>query len=426
MDAEVTRNVTPAFETETGWSDDLQMLLGRGAGQLLAGAAEASGAQLLRWRPQQVNHQPHSTTTVQYRVDVVRSGRNATETFVASTSTSLPPERVATFSDGATSVSLWRWPNDPLLPGLPDALDRHWVAALFGRLGLATDPAGVHLTARAYRPGRRAVVEARGAAGVLYLKVVRPERVEQLHRLHRLMAQALPVPHSLGWTDDGVLVLPAMPGVTLRAALGADDPAPPPRVLLDLLDHLPAELADMTWRGGPLASVHRHGRAIAAALPSAAGKVDALLERLAPTDPRAIEVATDGLAVPVHGDLYEAQLLVHGRRITGLLDVDTAGAGHRIDDIANCCAHLSVLARMSERSDAVARYGAVLLAEAERRHERFELRRRISAAVVGLATGPFRTCDPAWRTRTDRHLSLAGEWLASAESRRAPVPVVAA
>jgi aminoglycoside phosphotransferase (APT) family kinase protein len=115
--------------------------------------------------------------------------------------------------------------------------------------------------------------------------------------------------------------------------------------------------------------------------------------------------------VPVHGDLYEAQLLVDQGRFTGLLDVDTAGSGQRIDDLANMCAHLSVLALVSDRPRAIRRFGVALLEHAETRFDRVDLRARIAAAVVSLATGPFRVLEPRWAEGTARRLDLAGEWL---------------
>ncbi|MGQ0573367.1 MAG: phosphotransferase, partial [Pseudonocardia sp.] len=116
--------------------------------------------------------------------------------------------------------------------------------------------------------------------------------------------------------------------------------------------------------------------------------------------------------VPVHGDLYDSQLLVDGGRVTGLLDVDTAGGGHRVDDWANLLAHLSVLA---DEGLAPARgYGAELLAHAERRLPRGRLRPRVAAAVLGLATGPFRVQQRDWAARTERRLDLAQRWLAGA------------
>jgi hypothetical protein len=392
-----------------GSRDDLALLLGNDAAGLLAAVAEAAGGHLESWRPRQVNHQPRRSTVVQYRADVRwGGGRTTSETFVAATGDRIPPSGAAVFDDGTTRVAVWRWPSDPFLPGLSDALDGRRVAGLLDEVGV--DGGALQLRTRAYRPGRRAVIEATGRRGRLFLKVVRPHRAETLHERHRLLSARLPVPDSLGWRNDGVVVLAAVRGRTLREALrSSDTPVPPPDAVTALLDRLPPELAGEQPRADLVSSAEHHAAVIAATVPVARQRVDdvlGVLRVIAGDSPFSVEAA--------HGDLYESQLLVERGRISGLLDVDTAGAGLRIDDLANFCAHLSVLAQVSDRSKAVKRYGAALLTHAEEHHDRVELRRRIAAAVVGLATGPFRVLEANWEQNTLRRLDLAAEWLETA------------
>jgi aminoglycoside phosphotransferase (APT) family kinase protein len=116
--------------------------------------------------------------------------------------------------------------------------------------------------------------------------------------------------------------------------------------------------------------------------------------------------------VPVHGDFYEGQLLAADGQVTGLIDVDTAGRGHRIDEWATLLAHLSVLALHMARPGPVRRYGAALLAATEAVHPREQLRPRIAAAVLGLATGPFRVQQDRWAEHTRARIGLAEQWLA--------------
>jgi aminoglycoside phosphotransferase len=395
---------------EEVWASELRLLLGPDAEGLLATVAEVAGGTLVSWRPRQVSHQPSRSTVVQYRSGMAwGDGKTSSETFVAATGDRVPEEGAAIFDDGSTRVAVWRWPQDPYLPGLSDALDPGKVGSLLDDLGI--DGGTVRLHTRAYRPGRRAVVEATGRRGRLFLKVVRPERVEALHERHRSLAQVLPVPGSLGWSDGGVLVLTALPGETLRAALRSSrHPAPSPEEIVTLLDRLPDELAEEPPRRDLLSSARHHAEIIAATVPSAAERLEAVLGALSRG-----EDDDPGPVTAAHGDLYEAQLLVDRGRITGLLDIDTAGAGLRVDDLANFCAHLSVLAQMSDRPRHVKRFGAALLAQAEDRHPRAVLRRRVAAAVIGLATGPFRVMETNWANNTNRRLDLAAEWLAGVD-----------
>jgi hypothetical protein len=404
-----TAHVAPADELQPA---DLRLLLGAAAGDLLRAVAATAGGQLAAWRPRQVNHQPRRSTVVQYRADMTwPEGATTSETFVAATGDRLPRDGAAIFDDGSTRVAVWRWPTDPFLPGLPDALDPSKVAALLDELGI--DGGTLQLRTRSYRPGRRAVIEATGRRGRLFLKVVRPARAEALHHLHRQLAVDLPVPESLGWSDSGVVVLAAKPGVTLREALRSSrHGVPSPEAVAGVLDRLPSDLAAQPARRDLLSSAEHHATVIAATVPEVRDRLDGLVDRL-----RTADTGDAGPVTAVHGDLYEAQLLVSRGAITGLLDVDTVGAGLRADDLANFCAHLSVLALGSDRAKPIKRYGAALLTYAEQHHHPGDLRRRISAAVVGLATGPFRVQESNWALNTRRRLDLAAEWLDGTERR---------
>lgn len=387
---------------------ELRLLLGADAGQLLAAVAEAARGELVSWRPRQVDHQPDRFTVVQYRTEVTwPKGNTTSETLVAATGERIPGSGAAVFDDGESRVAVWRWTNDPFLPGISGALNPAKVASLLDDLGL--EGGSVRLRTVAYRPARRAVIEATGRRGRLFLKVVRPQRVEELHDVHRLLAADLPVPQSLGWSDPGVLVLTALRGETLRKALRSSRrPPPTPEAVTAVLDRLPGQLAERPPRRDLVSSTEHHATVIAATAPSMQDRLDSLLDAVRSTvDPSSVDT------VPVHGDLYEAQLLVDRGRITGLLDVDTAGAGLRIDDLANFCAHLSVLALTSDRPRHIKRYGTDLLAHAERQHSPQQLRPRVAAAVIALATGPFRVLEKGWEQSTSRRIELAEGWLNS-------------
>ncbi len=398
-----------AVRLEPTWPTELKVLLGSDAGEFTAEYFGLLGGDVIECRPRQVAYRPRRSSTVRYDVRVRwANGEERVEPLVAMIGGSLPGNAVR-MGRSDRQVALWHWPNDPALPGLPAALDRGHVERLFADLGLGHGP--VTLRVRAYRPGRRAVVEADNGQVRVYLKVVRPQRAAALHETHRSMAAALPVPDSIGWTDDGIVVLPGIAGSTLREVLRSGAPLPGPADIEALLDRLPSGLVNGPRRPDWVISARHHAEVIGATVPSAAAAADNFVAQL---DERADRVL-DHPVVPVHGDMYESQVMVENGRITGLLDVDTAGAGHRVEDIANFCAHLSVLALVTRPADAIRQYGSSLLAHAETTHERSDLRLRTAAAVFGLATGSFRVLESDWTKHTMDRIDLATQWVASAD-----------
>jgi hypothetical protein len=389
---------------------DLALLTGVDAPGMLAAALATADAELLSCRARQVMHQPGRETTVSYWARVRwPDGRVTDETLAASTGDQVECPIVVT--DGPDRVAVWRFPHDPDLPGLAAACDEAAVAGLLEDLGLGRGP--LRLRTRAYRPRRRAVIEATGPRGRLFIKVVRTDRVQALHDRHRLLVgHGLPAPQSLGWTPTGILVLQALPGRTLRRALRSRaTPVPSGEDVIALLDRLPSELAHGAPRRSWIDKAPHYAAVIAAALPEEAERTARLADALtAGSGPTPI--------VPVHGDFYENQILVDGGRICGLLDVDTAGPGERADDLACLLGHLSVLTQMEpDRAAAVNRLGARYLAAFDGVMAPAELRHRVAAVVLSLATGSHRVQEPGWPATTRRRLDLAENWLASASPR---------
>lgn len=397
------------------WPDALILLLGADADDLLRTVVGSADGALLSWRPRHVTYRPTSAV-VQYTARVSwPDGRETEETLVAAMGDRIPEGATVVEADDLR-VGVWRWPLDPALPGLAAALDPVRMGELLADVGLGPGrPEAARLRIRAYRPGRRAVVEVTGSVGRIFVKVVLPRKVEGIHDKHRMLAAHLPVPDSLGWTDDGLLVLPALAGHTLREALHRKGTAvPAPEALRATLDRLPPELApsvtEAKGAGDHLARLEHYATVVAAPVPSLRGRIEALAASL--TD---VAVA-DHPVVPVHGDWYEAQLLVEGSRVVGVLDVDTAGAGHRIDDLANLIGHLSLLGAMSARYRPAARYGERVLTDADEVVDPAELRARVAAAVLALATGPFRVLEADWPTGTARRIALVEQWLERART----------
>jgi hypothetical protein len=383
----------------------LELLTGAAAGEILATAVGAAGAELLSWRADQVDHQQGSTT-VAYRTQL--SG-HPTEQVLCATTGGMLPDDVTVITADKLRVGVWSALNDPLLPGMRVAMNPSAVSSLFERLGLGAGP--VRLELRSYRPLRRAVVEAVGSAGRLYLKVVPPAKVEALHERHRLLVGAgVPAPHGLGWSDDGLLVLEPLSGQTLRNALRTGAALPDPSALIELLDALPAELVDAPRRSSWLERTEYYARSVGDVVPELAARATALASTI-------VAESHIGAVVPVHSDFYEAQVLVDAcGAVTGLLDVDTAGPGDGLDDLACLVGHLSVLAEVLPRdAAAIDGYGARCLATFDRSVDPRQLRLRVASVVLSLATGPHRVQDAGWRQATRNRLALAERWAEAAD-----------
>lgn len=388
----------------------LDLLLGPHASDVLAAAVAEYGGHLNGLDTVNVHVQPNGAAAVRYRAVVRRAdGRRTTEMLVATTADRIPAGAavVAGAHRGQpVEVGIWRWPQDPALPGLALVRTPAHAAAALREHGLTTAPT-VRMTVRGYRPGQRAVIELRDDQQKWFAKVVRPTAGAALITRHELLSSHLPVPPVLFSTDDGVIVLPQASGTPLRTLIADDATLPTPATLAALLDALPAELLTLPRRRSQLqrapdsAAVLRH---TAADRPDLLAALDEVTDRLAAAPPQPAP------EVPVHGDFYEGQLLTDGARITGLLDVDTAGPGERADDWATLIGHLTVAAQ-SHR--AAQRYTEAVLDHAGHHHDGADLRRRVAAVVLGLATGPFRTQHPRWPEVTANRLAIARDWLAA-------------
>lgn len=392
---------------------DLSLLTGPAAADVLHAALEPAGGRLLGWSLRDVDHRPADRTTASYTARVAWSDGERDETFAASVSEGRPDGGLVV-TDGDRHIQIWRFPFDPELPGLAAACYPSSAADLLRGLGL--DPDGIRLRVVAYRPRKRAVVEVVSARHRLFLKVLRPAVVADVHERHRLLTAAgVAVPRSLGWSDDGIVVLEPLAGTPLRSALesGATE-LPDPADLLSMLDRLPAPIADLPARQPWSAHAQHYAGVVAAAVPALDTHVRGLAQDVTSALTSAPSSSDDG-AEPTHGDFYDAQVFVARGTVSGLLDIDTMGPGRRADDLACLLAHLSVLAS----GDFPAAPGARCALEAwtpvfDRRVDPVELRVRAAGVVLSLATGPYRAQDPDWETATKHRVDLVERWLEAA------------
>jgi aminoglycoside phosphotransferase (APT) family kinase protein len=311
--------------------------------EVLPAAFANSGLTVVAFRPHSV--EPSGAGFLYgYEVDTVDpAGETSTVLTFIDTDTRAANASSVLTRDPTTGqpLAVWAYPADPMLPALAGATYPDRVADALAALGVVvTEP---RLSVAAYRPGKRAVIRLDAAETTVFLKVVRPDRVAPIVALHAAFrAQGLPVPAVLASRPDGLLVLERVPGVPAgqRVVELADDA----RFVEQMVD-LGTRIArvEVTARAQSDALDHGawHRSTLRAGLPDRATEIDGLYDEI---DRRRASSASDALAV-IHGDLHLEQLFVHPSepwRVTGLLDVDTAGLGHPARDAAALVAHLVV------------------------------------------------------------------------------------
>ncbi|WP_264031978.1 aminoglycoside phosphotransferase family protein [Cellulosimicrobium sp. SH8] len=437
--------LAPPVPDQRAWLD---LLTAPEAGELLAVALGADGASLDTWRVHQVHARPGAEVTVGYDVVARRALAAGHGESVASadaaeyllvTTAPLSPDAVGAgvvrLADGPRVVHVWRHPADPLLPGLAAACDAVELTRRLAEAGALADGEAVEsVTMVAYRPLRRAVLRARTSARTVYVKVVRPDRARSLVRRHDLFrSTTVDAPRCLAWHDDGVVVLEEAHGPSLAehlAALGPDGQptAIDPRELLRALDALPARATTLRRRPAWSERVEHY----AASALAVHGLDPARTDRVARAVRTAVATRDPGPVVATHGDFYEANVLLDlaapgdpaapgGARVGVLLDVDTLGPGHRVDDLACLVAHLAVLPSL-----APAVYGGVgalvdrCLAVFDERVDPAALRARAAGVVLSLTTGAAsRDLADAWLRVAEGLLDAAPGTVAA---EPAPVP----
>lgn len=369
---------------------------------LWAAVAEADGGLVHGSR---ITHRDvqRSSTTVAARVDVTGAdGRRGAETFCASTSDRA--RGAMRMSDGHRELGVWRFPHDPALPGLAAAVDPDRMRALLARFGLPAQGLTVHV--RAYRPLRRAVVELRTSTASVFVKALRPDKVEALHHMHRAAEGGI-VPESLGWTGDGLLLLAGVGGRPLRRLLLSGNTIELERIdpadIVGTLRALPAAFTEQGRRPGWADRARHYADVVARLHPDVGDRAHAVAD--------AAESRPTWPDVPVHGDFYETQLLVSEGRLVGLLDLDTAGAGDPHDDPACLLGHLSVLAQVKpERAPVIDRFAQRCRREFDEHWDPAALRISAAAVVLSLAPGAHRTGGRRWRSVLEQRLELAEHW----------------
>jgi hypothetical protein len=243
-------------------------------------------------------------------------------------------------------VDIWVYPADPALPALATAVFPETAAVILARIG--RESAGATVAVRAYRPGKRAVLEVRAGTRSTFLKVVPPSRVQRIAERHQQWRDhGIPVPRVLTWSSEGLLALEQAPGTAANTVVDdlGDD-------FLDAVAELRRRVGGIPSsepaRSSPLTRVGWYERTLAGLAPELAERAGALGRRVS-----ALRDAVGDNPRPqtIHGDLHPSQLfldLENPRHILGVLDIDTAGWGDPADDEAALWAHLVTTAAYRE------------------------------------------------------------------------------
>jgi len=196
-------------------------LTGRHSKHVLSAALDAVGGTLESSRPCHLHYRPGHHIVVRFDSRVRWAEQPpVVETLVAATTVNGPPPGTlpveATTDDGETlEVGVWRWPFDPVLTGLGDAVTPSAAASFLD----GASRGRLRLSVVAYRPTQRAVVRAVDDDDtVFYLKAVRPKDVAGLVDRHRRMFEAgVPVPEVLNHdAERGLIAMAALRGLTIR------------------------------------------------------------------------------------------------------------------------------------------------------------------------------------------------------------------
>ena len=394
----------------------LDLLLGPEAPNVLSAAVAEYGCRLEDLRAADVNVDPSgAAVVVMYVAGVRRADDTCTTEFLGATTGSRIPAGAAVvageYRGQPVEVGIWAWPRDPALPALPTASNPVLLAELFRKFGLST-ASTLDIRPRSYRPAHHAVLEVHDGRFRWFVKVVRPSAVAELCHRHDVACRNVPVPPVLASTPDGLIVLPEGTGTPLRTLiLDGDAALPSPEVLESVLNALPAELMMLAPGPAHLQRVDYHAGVLGCAAadePEVLTRVAEVVEVL-----HSVEAQPEEM-VPVHGDFYEGQLFADDGQVTAVLDIDTAGPGERSDEWATLLAHLSALALDTAGRETAAGYTDAVLAHAERQVPAQQLRQRTAAALLGLATVPFRVQKHLWPGHTVARLDLAMTWLARA------------
>ena len=312
------------------------------------------------------------------------------------------------------SMRLFRYPEDPYLPGLPLAaspVDAHQLLIKH----VPVSPRQLRVEVMRYRPATRAVLryeatwrQARTGKVILFVRVMPAKRVDRLLNAAELAGHTgFSMPRIVGcWADGGVVWMTRVPGETVRTAIREGTP-PAPDQILDGLAKLwsapvrPDQGRPLNLSGGfqmteRLLSHLLHGERASQLLRQVTDVLGPFAEAWRPS----------ALA---HNDFYDDQVLLTPEGHLALVDFEETGPGDPLFDVGNMLAHLRWMAQFGNAPEACDAYRQRFRSAALARFgwEPHALDLREAFAVFRLSSGPIRQLRRNWAERVETGLALA-------------------
>ena len=312
-------------------------------------------------------------------------------------------------------ISVYRYPDDPSLPGLSEAASVESALKLVNRHVLAVPARRIRVDMVRYRPGNRAVLRHRLGRIKFYARVMRPETLDPLLKAARLTQHSgFVAPRLAGcWEEGGVLWMSEIPGRNLRRYIRRGH-QPPPETLLEGIERLwsvPLQQADT--RPFNLAGAYRRAkRAFIKALEDDVNGQMILDEATRSLDPFVKSWAPTHTA---HNDFYDDQMLILPDGRIALVDFEETGPGDPMLDIGNFLAHLRWASHFGKprESRAKAAYHSIFHSASLDRlgWNSHDLALREAVCLFRVCTNAIRHPRPDWRIRLQKGLTLVNDIL---------------
>ena len=321
----------------------------------------------------------------------------------------LPPQHVSLLMRRGRPTNIFRYPEDPYLPGLEMAATPESAHTLVSSHVLQFPARRLRVERVRYRPGSRAVLRHRLGKVRLYARVMRPAAVPIYLQAGELADQSgFTLPRLAGhWEEGATIWLSEIPGKNLRRQIRKGY-QPDPNLLLDGLESLWRAPSPSGVRSFNLEELYgKAKRSIEHALKDDHEALRQLRQVTSVLDPFIRDWRPSGTA---HNDFYDDQMSVLPDGRMALVDFEETGAGDPLLDVGTFLAHLKWMfhfKRRSERDASRAFYEAFRGAALDRFPwtER-ELDLREAVCLFRVCTNALRRPRPDWRQRLEEGLRL--------------------